>query len=347
MEIQIEHTYPTTGAYNNYLAIGVDNTNVIENIKLANAKYQTGLFNLYFDNPQNYNNVQTITPELTTLSKATISTTGNKTNPRVVVIKRSTDGTLSATVDGVYVNMPTYQQIATANTAEDLYAFIAGVDNLSYFKVTYFGQLRTGSGEEPDIGGGEEPDIGGGEEPEVGTSSFTMGTNATLNADGLFTATAYGYGNAQNIVIYKEPLKAGMEIELIQTNTNTGNFVGFQAWGVDGTTEISEIKAVSNYQTGMFTFYVDQDKDNVQSLGYGVLSPKIELGVNGGQTSPRVSVIKRDASGKLSGTFGGQAITMPNHAGVTAANETENLYVWFPVTTTSTWKINYFGELRS
>lgn len=188
---------------------------------------------------------------------------------------------------------------------------------------------------------------GGSEEPEVDTSLFTMGANATLNADGSFTATAGGYGKAQNIVIYKEPLKAGMEVELIQTNTNTGNFTGFQAWGVDGTTEISEIKAGSVYQTGMFNFYVDEGKDNVQSLAYGSLNPKTGLGVNGGQTSPRVSVIKRDASGKLSGTFGGQEITMPSHAGITAANETENLYVWFPVTTTSTWKINYYGALRS
>jgi hypothetical protein len=169
-----------------------------------------------------------------------------------------------------------------------------------------------------------------------------------LSTDGTFTATSGAYNNGtSNIVIYKMPLKAGMEVEFIQTNKRTGNFAGFEPWGVDGTTALSELKKSGNYVTGMFSFYVDQDKNNVQSLGYGSLSPKYELGVNGGQTSPRVSVLKRDASGKLSGTFGGQAITMPNHAGVTAANETENLYVWFPVNTTSTWKINYFGELRS
>ena len=98
----------------------------------------------------------------------------------------------------------------------------------------------------------------------------------------------------------------------------------------------------------MFAFYIDAGKDNVQSFGYGSISPKIELGVNGGKTSPRVSVIKRDENGVLSATFGGNAVTMPNHAGVTEANTTEDLYVWIGgIDAASTWKINYFGELRN
>lgn len=187
----------------------------------------------------------------------------------------------------------------------------------------------------------------GGDEGEA--SNYVLGANVTYNTSSntLTGSKASGaYASQGNTAIYKVPLKAGMEVEIIQTIPS--DYKTYIGWGVDDTTEISELTyANAKYPTGMFCFYIDSGKDNIQALSYGSLTPRYELDVNGGKTSPRVSVIKRDASGNLSATFGGQAVTMPSHEGVTAANETENLYVWIGgIDKASTWKINYFGPLR-
>lgn len=187
----------------------------------------------------------------------------------------------------------------------------------------------------------------GGDEGEA--SNYVLGANITYDASSnILTGSkpSGAYASQDNTAIYKVPLKAGMEVEIVQTIPS--DYKTYIGWGVDDTTEISELTyANAKYPTGMFCFYIDSGKDNVQSLSYGSLTPRYELGVNGGKTSPRVSVIKRDASGNLSATFGGQAVTMPSHEGVTAANETENLYVWIGgIDSASTWKINYFGELH-
>lgn len=203
--------------------------------------------------------------------------------------------------------------------------------------MTYFGPSRDTSTETP-----VEPET----TTEPQTSLYTLGKNVIYNSeDNTLSGVVSGFGNDDNAAIYNVPLKPGMEVEIVQTIPN--NYNNFLGWGVDKSTTISELKHSGQFITGMFSFYVDADKDNVQSLGYGSVSSKMELGVNGGKTSPRVSVIKRDENGVLSATFGGNAVTMSNHAGVTAANATEDLYIWIGgIDSSSTWKINYFGELR-
>ena len=78
------------------------------------------------------------------------------------------------------------------------------------------------------------------------------------------------------------------------------------------------------------------------------ISPKSTLVSTGNKTSPRIAVLKRDANGVLSGTYNGTAMNMPSGlAGLQTANASEDLYVWIGgIDGSSTWKINYFGELR-
>lgn len=341
MEVEIVAEF---GDAAEFAAIGVDTTNNISDINgitSGGKKYQTGLLNAYFDNPEKYKNVQYIMPKEATLSKSVLCTEQNNVSPRTTIIKRDANGVITGTCNGVTLNFPDNEHTTLANNTEDLYVFIGGIGTQITWKFNYFGELRDASTEP------EEP-----ETPETPTpdtpdnSTWTLGTNVVYNSENdTLTGKATGFGNDNNAAIYNIPLKAGMEVEIEQTIPNGYN--AFLGWGVDKSTNISELKHSGQFITGMFSFYIDAGKDNVQSLGYGSITPKTELGVNGGKTSPRVSVIKRDENGVLSATFGGNAVTMPSHEGVTAANATEDLYVWIGgIDSSSTWKINYIGEAR-
>jgi hypothetical protein len=283
-------------------------------------------------------------PKAATLSKSVLCTEQNNVSPRTTIIKRDENGVITGTCNGVTLNFPDNEHTTLANNTEDLYVFIAGIGTQITWKFNYFGELRDASTEP------EEPETPTPDTPETpdtpDSSTWTLGTNVVYNSENdTLTGKAAGFGNDNNAAIYNIPLKAGMEVEIEQTIPNGYN--AFLGWGVDASTTISELKHSGSFITGMFSFYIDAGKDNVQSLGYGSITPKLELGVNGGKTSPRVSVIKRDENGVLSATFGGNAVTMPSHEGVTAANATEDLYVWIAgIDNSSTWKINYFGELR-
>ena len=66
------------------------------------------------------------------------------------------------------------------------------------------------------------------------------------------------------------------------------------------------------------------------------------------QQLQKIAIIKRDGNGKLSGSVNGVEITMPQNAGVTEAEDTENLYVFLGGTGTASnasWKINYLGPI--
>lgn len=342
MEVEIVAEFGDTAA--EYAAIGVDTTNNISDINgiISTKKYQTGLLNVYFDNPRTYKNVQYIMPKAATLSKSVLCTEQNNVSPRTTVIKRDANGAITGTCNGVKLNFPDNEHTTLANNTEDLYVFIAGIGTQITWKFNYFGELRDASTEPEEPETPETPT-----EPDAPTDElWTLGQNVVYNSENdTLTGKATGFGNDNNAAIYNIPLKAGMEVEIEQTIPDGYN--AFLGWGVDASTTISELKHSGQFITGMFSFYIDAGKDNVQSLGYGIISPKTELGVNGGKTSPRVSVIKRDENGVLSATFGGNAVTMPSHGGITAANATEDLYVWIGgIDSSSTWKINYIGELR-
>lgn len=188
----------------------------------------------------------------------------------------------------------------------------------------------------------------GGEGGET-ENPYVLGSSVVYDAStGAITAKSGAYGNVSNVAIYNVPIKAGMEIEVTETNISGGNFL---AVGVDKTNVISDMIKSGNFQTGLFNFYYDAPNNvtSVQTIqSGGPISPKGTLLAAGNKEDPRITCIKRDANGVLSGTFNGTPVTMPSYAGVTTANETEDLYLFIAgVNPTSNFKVTYCGELRS
>ena len=185
------------------------------------------------------------------------------------------------------------------------------------------------------------------------SSSYDLGSSVTLNADGTLVGKGAGaqYRFATSRALYKVPLKAGMEVEV--QHTFSSGYDGYVGWGVDNVSSLSELKTATGgqYPSGLFVVYYDNPTSvgSVQSYpSQGSVGQKTTLVSTGNKTSPRVAVLKRDADGVLSGTYNGTAMTMPSsHTGLQTANESEDLYVWIGgIDSASTWKINYFGELR-
>lgn len=90
---------------------------------------------------------------------------------------------------------------------------------------------------------------------------YVLGANVTLDDDGTLvgSVTSDTYRDKANHAIYKVPLKAGMEVEIIHSpNSGYDNYV---ACGVDTTTSISDLiyATASGFQfaTGLFNFYFD------------------------------------------------------------------------------------------
>ena len=184
-------------------------------------------------------------------------------------------------------------------------------------------------------------------------SSYDLGSNVTLNADGTLVGKVGSgtYGQSTSRALYKVPLKAGMEVEVQHTfSSGYGNFVG---WGVDNVSSLSELKTATGGQfpSGLFVVYYDSPA-NVNAVqtypSQGNVGSKSMLVSTGNETSPRIAILKRDADGVLSGTYNGTAMSMPSSmTGLQTANASEDLYVWIGgIDSNSTWKINYFGELR-
>ena len=143
MEAEIVSEY-TVGSTTEYAAIGLDTTNVIADItasSVATGTYQTGLLNVYHDNPKSVSNVQYIIPN-TGLQKAVLCTGQNNVSPRTVILKRDENGVITGTCNGVTLNFPTNDYITDANEAENLYLFIGGVGTQITWKINYFGDIR-------------------------------------------------------------------------------------------------------------------------------------------------------------------------------------------------------------
>ena len=180
-------------------------------------------------------------------------------------------------------------------------------------------------------------------------SSWELGSKAALASDGTLTGTGgQSFQGKDGIAIYKVPLKAGMEVEV--QHTFSSGYKIYCGWGVDNVSSISELKMAYAFPSGLFIVYYDIPSiAMVQSYpSGGKAGDKTTLVSTGNGTSPRVAVLKRDAHGVLSGTYNGTAMTMPtSFTGLQTANESEDLYIWIGgVDNASTWKINYFGELR-
>jgi uncharacterized protein YjdB len=198
--------------------------------------------------------------------------------------------------------------------------------------------------------GGDNGD-GDGEEPD--TSNYVLGSNVTYDASantlkGKVNTDAYG--KVDNVAIYKVPLKAGMEVEIVSNFSSTP--MTYAAIGVDTTTNIADLRKLGSYQVGLFNVYHDNPSKwkeviTLNPTESGVANARITMCNTGNNTSPRTTIIKRAADGTLSGSCNGNEFTMPSYSTLATANESENLYVFIAgISADITWKINYFGELR-
>lgn len=181
-------------------------------------------------------------------------------------------------------------------------------------------------------------------------ATWVLGSNAVLNEDGTVTSSTNGdYGNINNVAIYDMPLKAGMEVEVTETQNN-GSWGSFRGWGVDVTNKINELQLVSKYPQGKFNIYYDLNGDNVKSI-VTTTTNHYELLSTGKNVNPRTAIIRRDSNGKISCSFNGVEMTMPSYERapyLSEADSAENLYVWIGgLSNASKWKIDYFGPLRN
>ena len=180
-------------------------------------------------------------------------------------------------------------------------------------------------------------------------SNYTLGSNARFNSETgeiYGTATGETLKDTTNAAIFNVPLKAGMEVEVQHTFPSSyGNYVGF---GVDTTTDPSQIELGGGYPRGKFIVYYDTPNkhDDIETW-YTATGAHHKLFTDAGSNvSPRIATIGRDVDGKLYVKHNGTTLTdLPEYDCIETANNAENLYVWFGgCDNKATWKINYFGE---
>ena len=187
-------------------------------------------------------------------------------------------------------------------------------------------------------------------DPNEEPTTWVLGSNAILNEDGTVTASISGntYGNINNVAIYDMPLKAGMQVEVTETQNND-SWGGFRGWGVDVTNKIDELQLVSGFPQGKFNIYYDVNGDAVKSI-VNTTTNQYTLLSSDKNDNPRTAIIRRDSNGKITCLFNGVEMTMPSYDKapyLSEAENAENLYVWIGgLSSVSNWKIDYFGPIR-
>lgn len=337
MEVEVQHTFPSS--YGNYLGFGVDTTTDPSQIELGGG-FPRGKFIVYYDVPNKNDDIETW--DLATGPHYKLFTdVGTNVSPRIATIGRDINGKLYVKHNGTTLtDLPDYDCIETANNAENLYVWFGGCDTKATWKITYFGESK---------------DIP--TEPETPTEPtdelYTLGADVTYNSeDNTLTGTeTMPYGNNNAVAVYNQPLKPGMEVEIVAEFSDASEYT---AIGVDTTNNISDINGITSgtkkYQTGLLNAYYDNPKTykNVQYImpKAATLSKSV-LCTEQNNVSPRTTVIKRDENGVITGTCNGVTLNFPDNEHTTLANNTEDLYVFIGgVGTQITWKFNYFGELR-
>ena len=338
MEVEVQHTFSSSN-YSNFIGFGVDTTTDPSQIELGGG-YPRGKFIVYYDVPSKGDAIETWEIATSTHTKLFTGVGANK-SPRTATIGRDANGKLYVKHNGATVTeLPDYDCIETANNSENLYVWFGGCDNVSTWKITYFGETR-GSSTEPDT-----PDT----PTEPTTSTWVLGANAVLNEDGSLTAKNNGttYANIDNVAIYNVPLTAGMQVEVTESQVNN-SWGSFRGWGVDTTNNIASLQLVNPYPQGKFNIYYDQSGDAVKSITQGT-GNQYTLLSSGKNINPRKAIIRRDADGKITCSFNGVEMNMPSYSQapyLSEAETAENLYVWIGgLSSDTTWTIDYMGPIR-
>lgn len=341
MEVEIVNEKVGNSIDSNFILCGVDTTNNLDEITKSGS-FTIGKFNIYYDSTKAP--VKSILGS--TSNQFNLLDTGANTSPRTAIIRRDANGTIKVIYNGTETKLPTtYSGYTTCNSTEQLYVFIGGISNQSNWKMTYFGESRDTSSETP-----TDP-----ETPTEPTNElYTLGANVTYNSEDntLKGTQATSYGNENAVAVYNQPLKPGMEVEIVAEFGDTA--AEFAAIGVDTTNNISDINGIPSgtkkYQNGILNVYFDNPRTykNVQYImpKAATLSKSV-LCTEQNNVSPRTTIIKRDENGVITGTCNGVTLNFPDNEHTTLANNTEDLYVFIAgIGTQITWKFNYFGELR-
>lgn len=328
MEIEVEYNY----APSKFTTFGVDTTSNPEDVILAQSKYATGLFNFYYDNPNTWDAIFSLTSG--TINKNTMISTGNKENPKVAILKRDANGVFSGSVNGADCTIPANAHVTTAQDTENLYVFFGGAGGTgAYWKVNYFGALRN----EPDTPVTPEEPV------EPTDTPWVLGAKTRYNAEEDYV---YGVGTFNTgtdyVAIHTIPLTANMEVEI--EGSRNGDTSQYTVCGLTDSLVVEDTHCGNNkYAEGIYNVYYDVPSSN-DVISYLRDVPQRLSGTTGNKDNPRICTFKRDADGVITAYHAGTLLNIP---AVEAANNAENLYVMIAGPgAASQWKIKYIGELR-